>query len=72
FSLWYVALVALAALVVAVVLANTDFFLIKSAPASLDELASADLCDSADGKTVKGLTLWQRSGAVILVVRRPG
>ncbi|GLD60093.1 peroxiredoxin-like 2A isoform X1 [Lates japonicus] len=56
FSLWYVALVAVAALVVAVVLANTDFFLIKSAPASLDELASAELqTTTGDGKTVKAL-----------------
>lgn len=55
FSLWYVALVALAALVVAVVLANTDFFLIKSAPASLDELASAELQTTTGGKKKKKL-----------------
>lgn len=73
FDMWYVALAVVASLLVAVLLANTDLFLTKSSPASLEELGAADLqTTTGDGKTVKGLTLWERHGAVILAVRRPG
>ncbi|KAG8008760.1 hypothetical protein GBF38_010377 [Nibea albiflora] len=68
FSIWYVALAVVASLMVAVVLANTDLVLTKSAPASLEELGTADLqTTTGDVKTVKGRTLWERNGAVILV-----
>lgn len=72
-NVWFVILVVAATLIVAVALANTDLFLTRSVPASLEELATSDLqTTTGDGKTVKGQTLWERNGAVILVVRRPG
>lgn len=73
FNVWYGALAFVATLMVVVALANTDLFLTKSAPASLEELGATDLqTTTGDGKTVKGQLLWERSGAVILAVRRPG
>ncbi|CAK6974767.1 hypothetical protein GBF38_010377 [Scomber scombrus] len=68
FSVWYVALAVIAALVFAVALANTDLFLTESVPAALEELSSAELqTTTGDGKTLKGQTLWEKNGAVIMV-----
>uniref|UniRef100_A0A3B4UDJ6 Uncharacterized protein n=1 Tax=Seriola dumerili TaxID=41447 RepID=A0A3B4UDJ6_SERDU len=47
--MWYVALAVVATLVVALVLANTDLILAKSAPASLEELGAADLQTTSGG-----------------------
>ena len=50
FSVWHVALAGLATLLVALVLANTDLFLTKSAPACLEELGAADLQTTTGGE----------------------
>lgn len=50
FNMWAVALVVVVTLVVAVGLANTDLFLTKSRPASLEELGAADLHTTTGGE----------------------
>lgn len=58
---------------VAVLLLNTDLFLTKPQPASLDTLANAELrTTTGEEKSFKAFTLWEKTGAVIMAVRRPG
>uniref|UniRef100_A0A671LRS8 Peroxiredoxin-like 2A n=1 Tax=Sinocyclocheilus anshuiensis TaxID=1608454 RepID=A0A671LRS8_9TELE len=55
--------------VVYVLLANTDLFLTKPDRTSLDRLASAKLRSTAgDEANVKAVSLWERTGAVIMVI----
>ncbi|KAG9335630.1 hypothetical protein JZ751_004395 [Albula glossodonta] len=53
--------------------AFTDLFLTKPMQAGLDYLEDTDLKTMGqEVKTFKAKTLWEKSGAVILAVRRPG
>lgn len=69
-------MLAVGVITVAVLLLNTDLFLTKPQPASLDTLANAELRTTTGGdaeeKSFKAFTLWEKTGAVIMAVRRPG
>lgn len=56
-----------------VFLANTDFCLTGAEQATLEYLENADLKTIGDEeKMFKAGTLWEKSGAVVVAVRRPG
>lgn len=51
----------------------TDLFLTKPLKATIQYLEEAELKTlQGDVKTFKAKTLWEKSGAVIMAVRRPG
>lgn len=57
----------------ALLLANTDMFLAKSQKATLEYLEDIDLKTiEMAPKTFKAKELWEKNGAVIMAVRRPG
>lgn len=63
----------LCVLVACVLLVNTNLFLTKPAQTSLDTLARADLkSTTGDEVNYKAESLWEKTGAVIMAVRRPG
>ncbi|XP_030630753.1 peroxiredoxin-like 2A [Chanos chanos] len=65
--------VAVAGITFLFLLANTDLFLITSAQASLDFLSDADLRTTTQvERSLKAVSLWESTGAVIMAVRRPG
>ncbi|KAB5555852.1 hypothetical protein PHYPO_G00038930 [Pangasianodon hypophthalmus] len=62
-------LLAVGVITVCVLLLNTDLFLTKPQPTSLDTLANAELrttAGDAEEKSFKALTLWKKTGAVIM------
>lgn len=72
-GLWTVGLGAIGAAVIGIILANTELLLANSAMASLEHLEDADLKSTTDdAPSFKAKTLWEKSGAVIMAVRRPG
>lgn len=72
-GMWSLGLGAIGAALAGIFLANTDFCLPKSANASLEHLADADLRSTVNGdEVIKAKSLWERNGAVIMAVRRPG
>uniref|UniRef100_A0A3B4CNL5 Uncharacterized protein n=3 Tax=Pygocentrus nattereri TaxID=42514 RepID=A0A3B4CNL5_PYGNA len=72
-GMWSLGLGAVGAAIAGIILANTDLFLTKPEPATVEYLEDADLKTTfGDDKTFKAQTLWEKSGAVIMVVRRPG
>ncbi|XP_040176647.1 peroxiredoxin-like 2A [Rana temporaria] len=72
-GLWSFSIGALGAAVAGIILANTDYFLSKTEKASLEYLGNADLQTISDeSRTFKAKELWERNGAVIMAVRRPG
>lgn len=72
-GMWSLGLGAVGAAIAGLILANTDFLLTKSAPATVDYLANADLKTiDGDERSLKAKALWEKSGAVIMAVRRPG
>ncbi|KAM5141055.1 peroxiredoxin-like 2A [Mantella aurantiaca] len=72
-GLWSISIGALGAAVAGIILANTDYFLSKTEKATLEYLGDADLKPiSEESKTFKAKELWERNGAVIMAVRRPG
>lgn len=72
-GMWSLGLGAVGAAIAGILLANTDLCLPKVAKASVDYLAEADLLSiTEEGKVVKAGTLWEKSGAVVMAVRRPG
>uniref|UniRef100_A0AAY5K010 Peroxiredoxin-like 2 activated in M-CSF stimulated monocytes n=1 Tax=Esox lucius TaxID=8010 RepID=A0AAY5K010_ESOLU len=71
-GMWSLGLGALGAVVAGVFLANTDLCLTKPAHASLEFLEDADLRSTVDDKTIKAKALWEKRGAVVMAVRRPG
>lgn len=72
-GMWSLGLGAVGAAIASIILANTDYLLTKPAPATLDYLENADLKPiDDDDKTLKAKNLWEKSGAVIMAVRRPG
>lgn len=51
----------------------TDLFLTKPLKATIQYLEEAELKTlQGDVKTFKAKTLWEKSGAVVMAVRRPG
>uniref|UniRef100_A0A9J7X3A7 Peroxiredoxin-like 2A n=1 Tax=Cyprinus carpio carpio TaxID=630221 RepID=A0A9J7X3A7_CYPCA len=72
-GMWSLGLGAVGAAIAGLILANTDFLLTKPAPASVEYLGNADLKTiNSDERALKAKTLWEKSGAVIMAVRRPG
>uniref|UniRef100_A0A672FAA6 Uncharacterized protein n=3 Tax=Salarias fasciatus TaxID=181472 RepID=A0A672FAA6_SALFA len=72
-GMWSLGLGAVGAALAGIFLANTDFCLPKAASASLEYLEDADLRSTTDEEQViKAKNLWERSGAVVMAVRRPG
>uniref|UniRef100_A0A8C7GCX3 Redox-regulatory protein FAM213A n=1 Tax=Oncorhynchus kisutch TaxID=8019 RepID=A0A8C7GCX3_ONCKI len=72
-SVWSVGLCVLVVWLAGLILANTDLFLTKSAPSTLEHLENMELKSTpAADKTVKARSLWEKTGAVLMAVRRPG
>uniref|UniRef100_A0A674B5P7 Uncharacterized protein n=1 Tax=Salmo trutta TaxID=8032 RepID=A0A674B5P7_SALTR len=72
-GIWSLGLGALGAAITGIFLANTDLCLTKATQASLEYLEDADLHSTGDDeKTMKANTLWEKTGAVVMAVRRPG
>ncbi|KAA0717743.1 Redox-regulatory protein FAM213A [Triplophysa tibetana] len=72
-GMWSLGLGAVGAAIAGIMLANTDYLLNKPAPATLEYLENADLKTiDDDEKIFKARSLWEKSGAVIMAVRRPG
>ncbi|KAK7901775.1 hypothetical protein WMY93_018544 [Mugilogobius chulae] len=72
-GMWSLGLGAVGAAIAGILLANTDLCLPKVDQASLDYLGDADLRSTTDeAQVIKANSLWQKSGAVVMAVRRPG
>uniref|UniRef100_A0A3Q2Q4U4 Uncharacterized protein n=1 Tax=Fundulus heteroclitus TaxID=8078 RepID=A0A3Q2Q4U4_FUNHE len=72
-GMWSLGLGAVGAAMAGIFLANTDWCLPKSANASLEHLEDADLRSTTDDSNViKAKSLWEKNGAVVMAVRRPG
>ncbi|XP_069876830.1 peroxiredoxin-like 2A isoform X2 [Dipodomys merriami] len=72
-GMWSIGAGALGAATLAVLLANTDLFLSKPKKAALEYLEEIDLKTlEKEPRTFKAKELWQKRGAVIMAVRRPG
>uniref|UniRef100_A0A3Q2ZPA1 Peroxiredoxin-like 2A n=1 Tax=Kryptolebias marmoratus TaxID=37003 RepID=A0A3Q2ZPA1_KRYMA len=71
-GMWSVGLGAVGAALAGIFLANTDLCLPKGAKASLEYLEDADLRSTVEEKVVKAKSLWEKNGAVVMAVRRPG
>uniref|UniRef100_A0A8C1V311 Peroxiredoxin-like 2A n=1 Tax=Cyprinus carpio TaxID=7962 RepID=A0A8C1V311_CYPCA len=66
-GMWSLGLGAVGAAIAGLILANTDFLLTEPAPATLEYLGNADLKTiNSDKRTLKGKTLWEKSGAVVM------
>uniref|UniRef100_F7AFR0 Uncharacterized protein n=2 Tax=Ornithorhynchus anatinus TaxID=9258 RepID=F7AFR0_ORNAN len=74
-GMWSVGVGALGAAAVGLLLANTDLLLTKPEKATLEYLEDTELKTlgkESEPRTFKARELWQRNGAVIMAVRRPG
>lgn len=72
-GMWSIGVGALGAAALALFLANTDVFLPKSQKAALEYLEDTDLKTlEKEPRTFKAKELWEKNGAVIMAVRRPG
>ncbi|XP_003466137.1 peroxiredoxin-like 2A [Cavia porcellus] len=72
-GVWSIGAGALGAAALALLLANTDVFLSKSQEATLEYLEDVDLKTlEKEPRTFKAKELWEKNGAVIMAVRRPG
>lgn len=72
-GMWSIGAGAIGAAALALLLANTDIFLPKPQRATLDYLEDIDLKTlEKEPKTFKAKALWEKTGAVIMAVRRPG
>uniref|UniRef100_A0ABI7ZA17 Peroxiredoxin-like 2A n=1 Tax=Felis catus TaxID=9685 RepID=A0ABI7ZA17_FELCA len=72
-GMWSIGAGALGAAALALFLANTDVFLPKSRRATLEYLEDIDLKTlEKEPRTFKAKELWEKNGAVIMAVRRPG
>ncbi|KAM8923786.1 peroxiredoxin-like 2A [Pelodytes ibericus] len=72
-GLWSISIGALGAVVAGIVLANTDYFLSKTEKATMEYLENVELKTIGDEpRSFKAKELWEKNGAVIMVVRRPG
>uniref|UniRef100_A0A8C2ZII9 Peroxiredoxin-like 2 activated in M-CSF stimulated monocytes n=3 Tax=Cyclopterus lumpus TaxID=8103 RepID=A0A8C2ZII9_CYCLU len=72
-GMWSLGLGAVGAALAGVFLANTDLCLPKAVQATLENLEEADLRSTRDDENViKAKSLWDKNGAVVMAVRRPG
>ncbi|KAJ8360294.1 hypothetical protein SKAU_G00168190 [Synaphobranchus kaupii] len=72
-SMFSLGLGAVGVAIAGIFLANTDFCLTDAEQATLEYLENADLRTIGDEeKMFKARTLWAKSGAVVMAVRRPG
>lgn len=71
-GVWSLGLGAVGVVLAGVFLANSDLCLSKAERASMDHLKDAELRSTDDGSVIRAQSLWERSGAVVMVVRRPG
>lgn len=72
-GMWSLGLGAIGAALAGIFLANTDLCLPKAASASLEHLEGSDLRSTTDGdRVIKAKSLWEKNGAVVMAVRRPG
>ncbi|XP_015413244.1 PREDICTED: redox-regulatory protein FAM213A [Myotis davidii] len=72
-GMWSIGAGALGAAALALLLANTDLFLSKPQRATLEYLEEIDLKTlEKEPRTFKAKELWEKKGAVIMAVRRPG
>ncbi|MBN3295941.1 F213A protein, partial [Amia calva] len=72
-GMWSLGLGAVGAAIAGILLANTDMLLTTPAQANLEYLEDTDLKTlGEDESTFKAKTLWERTGAVVMAVRRPG
>uniref|UniRef100_A0A3Q0SZR4 Peroxiredoxin-like 2A n=1 Tax=Amphilophus citrinellus TaxID=61819 RepID=A0A3Q0SZR4_AMPCI len=72
-GMWAVGLGAVGAALTGIFLANTDLCLSKAANATLQYLEDTDLrSTTGDDKVIKAKSLWEKNGAVVMAVRRPG
>uniref|UniRef100_G1RIH0 Peroxiredoxin-like 2A n=1 Tax=Nomascus leucogenys TaxID=61853 RepID=G1RIH0_NOMLE len=72
-GMWSIGAGALGAAALALLLANTDVFLSKPQKAALEYLEDIELKTlEKEPRTLKAKELWEKNGAVIMAVRRPG
>lgn len=72
-GLWSISIGAFGAAVAGILLANTDLFLTQTEEATLDYLEETELKAIGDEpKSFKAKDLWEKNGAVVMAVRRPG
>uniref|UniRef100_A0A8D0ACT2 Redox-regulatory protein FAM213A n=3 Tax=Sander lucioperca TaxID=283035 RepID=A0A8D0ACT2_SANLU len=72
-GMWSLGLGAVGAALAGIFLANTDLCLPKAAQMSLETLEDADLRSTIDDDNIiKAKSLWEKNGAVVMAVRRPG
>nr|XP_012804128.1 peroxiredoxin-like 2A isoform X1 [Jaculus jaculus] len=72
-GMWSIGAGAVGAAALALLLANTDMFLSKPQKAALEYLEDTDLKTlEKEPRTFKAKELWEKNGAVIMAVRRPG
>lgn len=72
-GMWSIGVGAFGAAALALLLANTDMFLSKPQKAALEYLEDIDLKTlEKEPRTFKAKELWEKNGAVIMAVRRPG
>nr|XP_014335930.1 PREDICTED: redox-regulatory protein FAM213A isoform X3 [Bos mutus] len=72
-GMWSIGAGAIGVAALALLLANTDMFLAKPEKAALEYLEDIDLKTlEKDAVTFKAKALWEKNGAVIMAVRRPG
>nr|XP_006064824.1 redox-regulatory protein FAM213A isoform X2 [Bubalus bubalis] len=72
-GMWSIGAGAVGVAALALLLANTDMFLAKPQKAALEYLEDIDLKTlEKDAVTFKAKALWEKNGAVIMAVRRPG
>lgn len=72
-GMWSLGLGAVGAALAGIFLANTDICLPKVSQASMEHLEEADLRSTIDDDNViKAKSLWDKNGAVVMAVRRPG
>uniref|UniRef100_A0A3Q2D0C0 Uncharacterized protein n=3 Tax=Cyprinodon variegatus TaxID=28743 RepID=A0A3Q2D0C0_CYPVA len=72
-GMWSLGIGAVGAALAGIFLANTDMCLPKGENATLEHLEDADLRSTTDdSKVIKAKSLWEKNGAVVMAVRRPG
>ncbi|OCT59757.1 peroxiredoxin-like 2A [Xenopus laevis] len=72
-GLWSISIGAFGAAVAGILFANTDFFLSQTEKATIEYLEETELKTiGEEPRSFKAKDLWERTGAVIMAVRRPG
>lgn len=72
-SLWSLSIGAIGAAVAGILIANTDYLLSKTETATLEYLEQIELKTIGDvQRPFKAKEMWEKNGAVIMAIRRPG